>query len=416
MQGFAWLGKIFFEIGLVFGASSSPGIFDAVAKIVVRIAASRAGFPSYLYIQHLDDVCACSPEGSVQVDQFYDSYLDTCEKLNIKLADPGDPDKAFSPRMEGQVLGINYDSTDMTWSLGKDKLNIILNIIEEVMENGEASVRTFKKLSGKLVDIRDLVVGSKFHLAHLLMVATTFNEKEDMENVLEVSEWLLADLQYFSLVLPVYSGRSQLQDPDRRPDWWALESHTDAAGGSRESLGRGVGMILGPDMWTYVPWGRRINEGWRAYDGKLLSHKMSAWELVGPLLALVCGGNMLSGKQLKVFVDNDGSVRMWKKGWCMVCDLCNSILVALHQVSTALACELFICGIMRCSNEKAEAADALSKCDMKRFWRCMPGANVSPEEVPGSLLAWLENPVPDRLLGDRILKEMAGKCKLLNYH
>ena len=114
MQGFAWLGKIFFETSLVFGSSSSPGLYDRIAKVVLFIAKRQSQFPSHLVIQHLDDVCACSPEGSDMVDKFYQTYRQVCEELNIKLADASDPDKAFSPRTDGQVLGVNYDSTDMT--------------------------------------------------------------------------------------------------------------------------------------------------------------------------------------------------------------------------------------------------------------------------------------------------------------
>ena len=168
-------------------------------------------------------------------------------------------------------------------------------------------------------------------------------------------------------------------------------------------------------MWTYVPWGKRINEGWTAYDGKNLAHKMSAWELLGPLLTLACGGNMLTGKQVEVFVDNAGSVMMWKKGWSTVCDLCNSLLVAIHQVSLALGAELFITGVGRCSSRETEAADALSKCDLPRFLENMPDANIQPEEVPASILRWIENPVPDRFLGDKIIKEMSKKFTLINY-
>jgi hypothetical protein len=52
---------------------------------------------------------------------------------------------------------------------------------------------------------------------------------------------------------------------------------------------------------------------------------------------------------------------------------------------------------------------------MVRFRRNMPEANIVPEEVPGALLSWLENPVPDRLLGDKILRQMSKKCELMNY-
>ena len=89
--------------------------------------------------------------------------------------------------------------------------------------------------------------------------------------------------------------------------------------------------------------------------------------------------------------------------------------MALHQVSAALAGKLFVTNIGRCSNEMAIAADALSKCDMKRFLENMPEANVIPEEVPGSLLTWIENSVPDRFLGGRILKEMSEIWSLIKY-
>ena len=34
-QGFRWLGKVFFELCLVFGAISSPGLYDRLAKLIL---------------------------------------------------------------------------------------------------------------------------------------------------------------------------------------------------------------------------------------------------------------------------------------------------------------------------------------------------------------------------------------------
>ena len=84
-------------------------------------------------------------------------------------------------------------------------------------------------------------------------------------------------------------------------------------------------------------------------------------------------------------------------------------------MSNALACELFITNIGRCSNKESVAADALSKCDRERFLENMPEANSVPEEVPGELLSWIENPVPDRELGSRIIDEMKSKWIMLQY-
>ena len=181
------------------------------------------------------------------------------------------------------------------------------------------------------------------------------------------------------------------------------------------SAGRGVGSIIHPSTWGFLRWGKKINAGWRAYDRKRLSHKMSAWELCGPLITLCIGGNTLSGKQLVVYVDNDGRVQMYKKGWSTVCNICNTLLLAIYQVSKALACELFISSITRCTTSGARAADALSKSDMRRFRLNMPLANKEPEQIPRVLENWIENPLPDRRLGERIIEELKRKYQILEY-
>ena len=105
----------------------------------------------------------------------------------------------------------------------------------------EATAKTLKKLCWKLVDIRSLIPGSKFHLIHFLMAAGYVTERKDMDNVVLVDDWCQANLVYFSVVLPTYARRTMLQDQDRKSDTWAVKSYTDAAGGS--------------NIWTYVPWG-----------------------------------------------------------------------------------------------------------------------------------------------------------------
>ena len=415
LQGFAWLGRVFFELALVFGCVSSVGIYDRAAKVVLYLALERAAVPAHLAIQHLDDVCYGAPAKSEGADRFFKAYLEVAKEVNVKLADVTQKDKMFEPRTEGQVLGIEYDSLEMVWYLSKEKLVIILGLIQKLREEREGSAREMKRICGKLVDIRDLVEGSKYHLAHVIMAANVYNEKEDLDKMVEVDDWLERDLYFFSIAVPRFSRRIELQDPDKRAMAGSAKAYTDAAGGSRASVGRGVGMLVNGKTWTMVPWARRINEGWRAYDGKSLAHKMSAWELVGPLLVVCCTGNEFSGHQIEVFVDNDGSVRMWQKGWTTKCDLCNTILLATYQISVAMDIELFVSGISRCSTWEADAADALSKCDMGRFYMLVPGAEVEPKEVPGALLRWLENPVPDRGLGHRILKQLAKKYDVLSY-
>jgi hypothetical protein len=83
-----------------------------------------------------------------------------------------------------------------------------------------------------------------------------------------------------------------------------------------------------------VPWSRRINCGARADDGKKLARKLSALELVGPLITVAAGYQWCRGTDLKIWVDNAGSVLIWKKGYSYStrCTLCTTMVKAIGTV------------------------------------------------------------------------------------
>lgn len=416
MQGFKWLGKFFFELCLVFGGKSSAGLYDRLAKVILWIALELAQFPHHLCVQHLDDVCAASPANSTLVNTFYTAYREVCDEVGVELADPDDPDKAFPPTTNGIVLGICYDTeegSNGTWYLREDKMANIVLMLEKAIEGEESNQRFIKSLCGKLIHLRCLVPNSRFKMAQIIMAA---NQTDDMAARVSISDWCRSDMFWFKNSLPVYSHRTSLVDPDRRPGPTAVVSHTDAAGGSRRTFGKGVGMTIYPNVWTFVMWGKKINGGGATNDGKSLENLMSAWELLGPLLTLCTAPDKVRNKQVVVMVDNEGAVRMHGKGWTTKCQLCNTILSAMNEIAIGLNVDIFLEKIRRCSNEQAEAADALSKSDFVAFRKNMPRANPGPQRVPDALLKWIQNPLPDRFLGLKILTEMARNNLVLGFN
>jgi hypothetical protein len=412
-QGFRWLGKVFYELCLVFGAVSAAGIYDRLAKLVLHLALVRAEMPARSVIQHLDDVCSASPAGSGRAQKFYNAYSEVCEEIGVKLASDEDPDKAFAPCTEGIVLGVCYDTVKWVWYLREDKLSIILNRIEEAMEHEELTQRAVQSLNGKLLDIRVLVPNSKFYLSNLMMDS---HQTDQLDSMVELSDWTRSDLAWWKLVLPLCNQRTKLQDPDRRFLSSAVKIYSDAAGGSMDTLGNGVGMAIFPNVYAYIPHRVKVNAGFPAYDGKSLAHKLSVWELVGPLLALVCAPELLRNKQAVAFVDNAGSVVWYNQGWAKQCILGNTVIRAVYLVATALNCDFWVEKISRCSSDQTEAADALSKCDFPRLVQHMPeAATTLPRVVPSTLLEWMADPRPDRDLGGRILEEMSKTADLLGY-
>ena len=55
-----------------------------------------------------------------------------------------------------------------------------------------------------------------------------------------------------------------------------------------------------------------MNAGKWEVDGKKVGRKLTALELVGPLVFLVAGRRLVRGKNLKVWIDNAGAVAIWK--------------------------------------------------------------------------------------------------------
>ena len=110
LQYFSWLGMDFVELMLVFGARSSAGIYDRLAKLILVLVLAYSRFPPELVCQYLDDVCAATPAGSTALKRFESAYRAVAAEVGVQLAPTDDPDKAFSPCTAGVVLGVHYDT------------------------------------------------------------------------------------------------------------------------------------------------------------------------------------------------------------------------------------------------------------------------------------------------------------------
>ena len=171
-----------------------------------------------------------------------------------------------------------------------------------------------------------------------------------MDRDVEVTEWARVEAHYWSMMLPFCGKRTVLPDPDYQLPPWTLTADTGAAGRTRKTWGYGSGAVLGEHWWCYLPWGEAINCGYTYKDGVRLNCKMSAWELIGLLLVLTAGAELVRNRSLIVQVDNAGSVAIFKKGWCTSCMLCTTLALAIAEVAAALNCRIKIKKVLTCSS------------------------------------------------------------------
>lgn len=402
LQWFEWLGKAFQELCLIFGTASSVGLYDQVAKLVLEIVLAISKFPHDWVCQHLDDVCAAAPAGSEALQAFGNIYRKVAEQVGVKLAPTTDPDKAFSACKRGTVLGVYYDTESWTWQIPSEKLARLVTAIKAAMEEGHVTQQEMWSLCGKIIHYAPLIPEGRFNLDQLIKANSESKEKKHM---VVITESLRRQLSFWWLMLQTCAEGVSIPSPKLNFPPWTREVYTDAAGGSLEGVGRGCG-VVSEEWWAYIPWPRKINCGMKAEDGKKLSRKLSALELVGPLVAVAAGHDWCRGKWTRVWVDNSGSVGIWKKGYSTSCPLSNTLEKAIATVAAGIGCRFTIEKVRRRTTAGAVLADDLSKADFNQFWRKAGPVNLNPAPIPKCILAWLADPVSDEELGSRTLMEI----------
>ena len=413
LQWFKWLGMYFCELSLIFGGVSSVGIYDRLAKVVLSVVQRASGMPKDLICQHLDDVCAAAPAGTGLAAKFDATYAEVAKQIGVRLAPRDEPDKSFGPSTRGIVLGVLYDTATWTWAVPQDRLDIILNLIWDVLETQHIPAKTFESLVGKLVHVKPLVPDARFHISELQRAIGDIRREEKQQELageenpiwVEKTPLMVAQLHYWRVVLPACSGRIPIPNPRQGVPATVDHYYTDAAGGSLSAPGQGLGGV-GLGWWAYLAWPRPINGDKRSADGKRLGGKLSFLELLGPLLVVAAGAQVCGGRDICVWVDNMGSVQIFKRGYSTTCSYATCVARAISVVAARIGCRVYVEKITRCSTREAEAADALSKADFDRFAGCWRGPLPEMSRSPRSLVTWLNNPDTSAPLGEMILKDL----------
>ena len=415
LQFVKFMGKYFCELALVFGASSSPGIYTDLALVPLHIAIKKSGISKDHVGMHLDDVVAVGDSNSDMIWKFDKAYREVAEAVGISLADRKDADKSFAPTTKGQVLGVDYDTEAWTWTIRQDKLIRIMHMIKEALDSDVISIGHMKSLVGKIVYIRFLVPGGKFRMGYLTKAVAWGSKKADNSVETRLSAQCKEHLYWWYIMLPIHAKESPIVSPVLELSPLAISAYTDAAGGSWK-FGHGLGGIIPPREWFYVPWPRWLNEGKPNSDGVKFDRKLCVLEMLGPLVALTIKPNMIRNKDMEVFVDNSGAVNIFAKGYSSGCVYSYTVAMAINEVAEALNCNIVLTKVGRCSDVNTVIADAISKADWETLDRLMGDRNIDPCRVPRSLLKWINDPKEDLSLGKKILKEMAMSTMVLGYN
>ena len=413
LQVLHFCGRFFIETQLTFGSRSSPDRFDLISDLPLEFALLRSGLKRTSVIKQLDDVVCFGRRGTGTVGRFYKNYRDVCESVGVSLAPETDPEKAFGPRTEGVILGIEFNLKAMTWHMPIAKADRLLALLWGLIHDGLTTIKTLERINGKLTHYCPLVKFGKWERSWILGLQ---RESGDPLDVVPVSGLAQQQVKWWIRSIQLAKIGSEIQDPRGFSPRIFLAMYPDAAGGNGGE-GSGMGswfMTTKEQPWIQMAWSPLVRDGTKNSLGVSFSSKLTTLEGYAALVGLVSEPDLVRGKTVVVYTDNAGLCYAYAKGHSR-CEYVHSICKALNYVAVALDVNLIVEKTPRRSGRGKIVADELSKNNVSKALSLMDDPMKEPSGVPEVLKTWIMDPFPSRVLGEMIMDELSEVTKVLDW-
>jgi hypothetical protein len=409
LQGFKWENRFFVELRQIFGARSAVQNFDIVANTVKSLAAAGFNIPARFIHRQLDDTPVISPASRNWCSTFLNNYRSLCEQINLELApDCPQHDKSFGQTTTGKILGIWFNTTDLTWRLSDEKISGTIQSIKEVTSSTHLSLQAFQSLMGRLNYIATMCPFMnifKFNLNKILAALTKGQS-------VSLNTKARRDLQVWGNFLTHPTKWIPICPLQDNPPLATISFTTDAAGFSETSkwtsnIGCGVigldennDTILGFQMW----WPRDFITSATDNMGKRFGNKTATLEMIALLLPLLLIPGKLKNSHIRIFTDNASCVFGMKDGYVKNDEYASIFIRAAHMIGAYLCSVLHVIHAPRRSSWETITADNLSREETTSFLENQICNRYRHLKTPVFLQHWLSNPEDDWNLPTNALK------------
>jgi hypothetical protein len=408
--GIKWLGKFFHETQTAFGNKAAPAQFDDLMETVTLITRTLAKTPKQWVFRQLDDTICLSPAHTNYAEKFAETFRAVCRQVRIPLA-PEDPnfEKAFGLSQQGTVLGIIFNSTNLTWKLPPKKHTETLALLHAVLTSNTCTLLQFQRLHGKLNDFGQMCTFLKafrFHqTAFLQQWASTTS------TVIPLPPQLKTELAIWGKCLLYAKDGFPIPRHSITPPLFPLTFVSDAAGAVRGAQtnkdstpipfsDRGVASLgFEDDQYFFVSILR-----WPHIFLTKFPSNSTLLESIGLLLPFLCIPQQLTGRHILLLVDNEAVVYAWTRRLSPHSEWVSIIIQTLHIMEAALPCRIYVQHVPRCSTGPATLADALSRETTTTPPQSAKIMHLPICEPQGPLLSWLQSPIPDWTLPIKLVE------------
>lgn len=413
LQGFSWLGKFFFEKKQIFCAKTAVSNFDIFGHTILDIVLSHCNIPRSLVFRRLDDVPVVGPSKSKHCEIFSEKYKDFCTSINVKLAkDCPDNNKAFINQTFGRVLGIDFDSKDLSWAIPTEKKSKCLSCINHFMKSSHISLLDMQKLMGRLADVGQLcpfLRGFKRPLNQLLG-----NLQRHPEERLVIPRAAKDDLWVWAGMLSL-SERLPILLVSDAPKLSFLEFTSDAAGRSEDrSYKPGVGGIGFDETGEIILafqhiWDDLMINTLKDNKGTDIGSKSTTLEMVGLVIPLLLVPEKLVNSHVVFKVDNLGCFFAWENKFVKNDMLASILLKTSLLITSYLGTTVFVRHLPRLLSWEGRLVDRLSRSSTSTRHDMNLVRSFSHLSLPLRLDRWLANPQEDWNLPYELLSHVKSR-------
>ena len=411
LQGFEWCGKYFVELDQIFGAKSSVPNYDTLGNTVKVVAKVACEIPNRLVHRQLDDVPTVAPASSGWCEEFTKEYKSVCNKLKISLAEEcPQKDKAFCNSTRGRVLGIDFNTCDLSWNLPADKKSEYANLVVEALSNEDLTLLDGQKLMGKLNFVCSMAPWARSFLRPLQLFITNLEEADITSCTIpeEVRKDLLFWWSFLTTDEPI-----PIAHPTGAPPLHRLSFTTDAAGWKEDGSSLEVGLgCVGLDEEGRICFANQTlwnpNDVLSFFDmkGKYMGNKTTTLEFSGILIPFLLCNQLLANKHVVIGVDNISCLYAWERGYSKEDNTASVLVRVLVLLSAKLACVVHMVHVPRDTTWESKLADRLSrrKTTLQSDKNLL--AQFTLPSLPKPFRDWMANPCEDWQLPEKLVSNM----------
>lgn len=349
-----WKGLYYYYVRLCFGSRSSPRIFDTLSRAVCWIALHNYNIPVILHL--LDDFLTIQ---SPDTCGFKTMALLTM--IFKRLGIPISSKKTVGPTTSLEYLGIILDTSKMEARLPKDKIDRIINFIEQFLSKRSVRKRELLQLLGHFNFAARVIIPGRSFVTYLINLSTTVDK---LHYYVKMSKECLEDMQMWLLFLKQWNNVSFFYN-DYKTFANDIELYTDSA----SNYGYGA---YYQGKWFSGSWPQELSA---VLDSNM---SMAFRELYPIVVATVLWGEMWSQKRIVFYCDNSATVDIINKGRSKVED----IMKLMRTLTWHSAKYNFIVRSEHIPGVTNTISDALSRFEFQKFRQAAPQADLLATPCP----------------------------------